>query len=183
MLPHWTDRVTVDAFAEWALYDPRHFPGLAAGPFGLPLHDRLLSLATPSHNTTHFQSQPTWADFARRGRLDPAMAAAAAVGRHEAGTLKLALLTKTLQRLFPLAFRGVWPSALAIADALCGVHRKPTQLPDLLRLLTAHAHEVPATALPELPSTLVALAERRGSTKSHAAARQLVQALRAVSAR
>jgi hypothetical protein len=183
MLPRWADRVTVDAFASWMLYDPRHFPGLAAGPFGLPLHDRLLSLATPDYNTTHFQAQSTLADFARRGRLDPALAAAAAVGRHEAGTLKLSLLVKTLHRLFPVAFREVWPSALAIADALCGVPRKPTQLPDLLRLLTATAHEVPAAGVPELPPTLVALAESRGTTKSHAAARQLVEALRAVRAR
>jgi len=183
MLPRWPDRVTVDAFATTSIFDPRAFPGLTAGPFGLPLHDRLLSLATPHHNQTHFGVVPTLADFAARGRLDPVMAAAAAVGRHEAGTLKLALLNKTLQRLMPVAFRGIWPSALAIADGLCGVPRKPTQLPDLLRLLTAHAHEVPAEAARDLPPTLVSLAESRGSTKSHEAARQLVHALRAASAR
>ena len=183
MLPRWPDRVTVDAFATWSLYDPRHFPGLAAGPFGLPLHDRLLSLATPYYNEDKFQAQSTLGDFAARARLDPAMAAAAAVGRHEAGTLKLGLLVKTLQRLFPLVFRGAWPSALAIADALCGVKRKPAQLPDLLRLLSAHAHEVPAELAQDLPATLVALAESRGSTKSHEAARQLVDALRATGSR
>ncbi len=183
MLPRWPDRVTVDAYATWDLYDPRHFPGLVAGPFGLPLHDRLLALASPYYNEDSFQAHSLLIDFAARGRLDPEMAAAAAVGRHEAGTLKPALLVKTLQRLFPLVFRGVWPSALAIADALCGVKRKPTQLPDLLRLLTAHAHEVPAELAREVPVNLVALAESRGSTKSHEAARQLVDALRATGSR
>ena len=181
LVPRWPDRVVADAFGTWSLYDPRHFPGLAEGPFGVPLHDRLLALLTPFHNQKSFQALPTLADLARRGRLDPAAAAAAAVGRHEAGTLSLKLLVATLQRAFDEVFRGVWPTALAIADALCTVTRKPAQLGELLRLLATHAHEVPVEAV-TVPPGLAAFAESRGSSKGHEGARQLVAALRRAAA-
>ena len=181
LVPRWPDRVVADAFGTWSLYDPRHFPGLAEGPFGVPLHDRLLALLTPFHNQKSFQALPTLDGLARRGRLDPAAAAAAAVGRHEAGTLSLKLLVATLQRAFDEVFRGVWPTALAIADALCTVTRKPAQLGELLRLLAMHAHEVPVEAV-TVPPGLAAFAESRGSSKGHEGARQLVAALRRAAA-
>ena len=146
LVPRWPDRVVADAFGTWSLYDPRHFRGWRRA-VRCTLHDRLLALLTPFHNQKSFQALPTLADLARRGRLDPAAAAAAAVGRHEAGTLSLKLLVATLQRAFDEVFRGVWPTALAIADALCTVTRKPAQLGELLRLLATHAHEVPVEAV------------------------------------
>ena len=48
--------------------------------------------------------------------------------------------------------------------------------PDLLRLLTSNAHEVPGEHL-QVPAGLRQLADSRGSTKSHTEARQLVAAL------
>lgn len=178
LMPRWGDRVVEDAFASWGLFDPRHFPGLVAGPFGVPLHDRLLALMTPEYNTRVIQAVPVLVEFARQGRLVPAAVAAAAVGRHEAGTLRLGILTKGLQRGFEEGgFRQLWPSVLAIADGLCGVDKKPGGLADLLRLLTTYAHEVPAAAV-DLPPGLLRFAENRGSTKSHVEARELVAALR-----
>ena len=176
LVPRWPDRVVANAFETWSLYDPRHFPGLVAGPFGVPLHDRLLALLTPLHNQRSFEALPTLADLARRERLDPTACAAAALGRHEAGTLSLKLLVASLQRAFDEVFRGVWPTALAIADALCGVTKKPAQLAELLRLLAAHAHEVPAGEV-TVPPVLAAFAESRGSSKGQEAARHLVRAL------
>ena len=153
LLPRWTDRAFSDAFASWALFDPRHLPSFAAGPLGVPFHDRLLSLLTTGFNRRSFQAVPTLVELARRGRLDPAAAAAAAVGRHHAGTLDLKLLTYGLQRGLEEAFRGLWPTALAIGDAMCTVEKRSAQLGDLLRMLASLAHEVPAEAV-EVPPGL-----------------------------
>lgn len=179
MMPRWGDRVVENAFAEVMLDDPRHFPGHIAGPLGVPLHDRLLSLLTPGLNTDRFGALPVLAEVAQQGRLDPAAAAAAAVGRHHQGTLRLGVLVKVLQRGLEErgAFADLWPCALAIANALCAVARKPSGLPDLLRLLTKFAHEVPASAAADVPDALRRLADSRGSTKSHDEARALVDAL------
>lgn len=177
MLPRWGDRVVDVAYAQWTGFDPRHFPGHAAGPLGVPLHDRLLSLLTTELDQGHHQGVPVLVETARQGRLVPAAAGAAAAGRHAAGTLRLGVLVTSLQRAFEQgALRGLWPSALAIADALCTTERKAPGLPDLLRLLTSHAHEVPPEHV-QVPAGLRQLAEARGSTKSHAEARQLVAAL------
>ncbi|MGI8626409.1 MAG: hypothetical protein ACR2J5_07545 [Geodermatophilaceae bacterium] len=176
--PRWTDRVFEDAFNAWALFDPRHLPSLAAGPLGVPFHDRLLALLTTEHNRDSFQGSPTLVQLARWGRLDPAAAADAARGRHDAGTLSLSQLVRTLQRDFEVALRGLWPAALAIGDALSTVAKRPPQLADLLRLLTAFAHEVPTSAMSYVPQGLSALAESKGTTRAHEAARQLVGALR-----
>jgi hypothetical protein len=64
-----------------------------------------------------------------------------------------------------------------MADALCGVTKKPSGLPELLRLLTTYAHEVPASEIPEIPAGLRQLTQGRSSTRSHAEARELVAAL------
>ena len=94
------------------------------------------------------------------------------------GRSSLTLLVRTLQRDFEVALRGLWPTALAIGDALCTVAKRPPQLAELLRLLAGVAHEVPASVQPSVPQGLSALAESKGTTKAHEAARQLVAALR-----
>jgi hypothetical protein len=66
---------------------------------------------------------------------------------------------------------------MAIADALCAVPRRPAQLADLLRLLTEYAHEVPAED-PAVPEHVQRLAEARGSSQAHEAARALLSARR-----
>jgi hypothetical protein len=112
---------------------------------------------------------------ARHDRLDPEVAATAAVGRHGAGSLAAGRVTQSLGAVFEGGgFREMWPSALAIAAALCEVPNKPSGLPDLLRLLTAYAHEVPE---PRVPDALRRFAEGRGSSRSHVEARVLVAAL------
>jgi hypothetical protein len=65
------------------------------------------------------------------------------------------------------------------ADALCAAPTKASGLPDFLRLLTAYAHEVPASAVPAVPEGLLRLADERGSTQRHLEARRLVEALEA----
>ena len=174
--PSWVERSLADAWESWSIFDPRHLPSLAAGPLGVPFHDRLLALLTPVHNQKSFQCLPTLVFLARAGRLEPEAVAAVARGRHESGALGLSLLVKTLQRGLDATLRGLWPTALAIADALCTVEKRPAQLAELLRLLTTYAHEVPPAAA-QPPPGLIALAEAKGSTKAHQAARDLVVAL------
>ncbi|MDR7254714.1 hypothetical protein J2X46_003712 [Nocardioides sp. BE266] len=179
LVPRWVDRCFEDAFQEWSLFDPRHIPSLAAGRYGVPFHDRLLALLMTVHNQSSFQGSPTLLVLARSGCLEPAAIAAAALGRHEAGTLSLTLLTRTIQRDLEAALPALWPLAMAIADALCGAARRPAALAELLRLLTSYAHEVPAEAA-VVPPGILALAGAKGSTKAHHAARDLVTALRKV---
>jgi hypothetical protein len=170
LMPQWGDRTMSDAYQVQTYFDPRHFPGRIAGPFGLPLHDKLLAFL--AHQG---RALDTVLDVARHDRLDPEMAAAAAVGRHGAGSLAAGRLTQSLNTVFENGgFRGMWPSALAIAAALCEVPNKPSGLPDLLRLLTAYAHEVPE---PRVPDALRRFAEARGSSRSHVESRGLVAAL------
>jgi len=173
LMPQWGDRTMVDAYQIHTYYDPRHFPGRIAGPFGLPLHDRLLSLMTLKQHAV--SAMDTVIDVARHERLDPELAAAAAVGRHGAGSLAAGRLAQSLGIAFERGgFRGMWPSALAIAAALCDVPNKPSGFPDLLRLLTAYAHEVPE---PRAPEALRRFAEGPGSSRSHVESRMLVAAL------
>jgi hypothetical protein len=175
LMPLWGDRTMPDAYQSYSYFDPRHFPGRIAGPFGLPLHDRLLSLMTFKDKRAIPEALRTVIDVARHDRLDPEMAAAAAVGRHGAGSLAAGRLTESLGTVFEDGgLHGMWPSALAIADALCEVPNKPSGLPDLLRLLTAYAHEVPE---PQVPDALRRFALGSGSSRSHVESRALIAAL------
>lgn len=175
MMPLWGDRTMSHAYVFWFSYDPRHFPGRIAGHFGVPLHDRLLSLMTLDEYQQVPHALETLQDAARHGRLEPAAIVAAAVGRHGAGTLAVGRLTRSIQSLFESGgLRGFWPFALAIADARCDVASKPSGLPQLLRLLAAYAHEVPE---PTIPSGLREFADSRGRSRSHVEARALVAAL------
>ena len=85
-----------------------------------------------------------------------------------------------LVTLFEAAFlagclRLMWPAALIVADDLASASRTPAGLPDLLRMLTRYAPEVPDGE--SLPSHLTALAAGPGKTMAHLEARSLGAAL------
>jgi hypothetical protein len=175
LMPLWGDRTIVDAYQSYSYYAPHLFPGRIAGPFGLPLHDRLLSLMTLEDKRQNPEALHAVIDVARHERIDPELAAAAAVGRHGAGSLAAGRLAQSLGTAFEDGgLRGMWPSALAIAAALCEVSNRPSGLPDLLRLLTAYAHEVRE---PRVPDALRRFAQGPGSSRSHVESRVLVAAL------
>lgn len=175
--PGWADRTFEGAFESVMVFEPRSLPSLGRAPFGVPFHDRLLANLCPEHNQARFYASSTLLFLAESGRIDPEAAAAAASGRHEAGTLSLSLLVKTFQRELEHALPVLWPTGLAIADGLSGVAKRPPHLVELLRLLTSYAHEVPSPAA-AVPPAVLALAASKGSTKAHEAARELVSALR-----
>lgn len=174
LYPRWSDRAMPYAHLTgwWG-----RVPALAIGPLGLALHDVLLSQLTPAGAANGRPHPAEFLQQVRWGRIDPATAAAAAVGRHEAGTLGLTGMVRTLGAQMETHLRGLWPIALAIADALCGVSRRPAAHADLLRLLTTYAHEVPADVRAQPPAGIAALATGKGSTKAHLAARDLVKSL------
>ena len=180
VMPRWADRVMLTAHAEFGLgYEPRDFPGRAAGPLGLALHDFLVGhLGQDRRYFRDHQLNPDL-DVVIRGRLVPETAVAAALGRHEAGTLALGRVTQGVRTLFEAGgLRGLWPTAFLIAAALCHVDRRPAALPEFLRLLTAYAHEVPDRTVPR---PLRDFAGSKGTTKGHLDARALVAALDATS--
>ncbi len=177
LYPGWADRTISDAHTSWLGFDPRYLPSTATGPLGTPFHDRLLAQLTTVYNRGHSQASSTLVQIARWGSLNPAAGADAAQGRHEAGTLSLSQLVRELQLGLEIALAGLWPTALAIGDALCTVGKRPTHLADLLRLLTAFAHEVPRSERSSIPQGLSTFAASKGTTKAHEAARQLVTAL------
>jgi hypothetical protein len=105
---------------------------------------------------------------------DPALAASLA--RLRIGRLNLARCAAAWEQVFLAGgMPAAWPVALGTAALAAELPRKPSGLADLLRMLTQYVGEVP---VPErtLPPSLVALAGAKGSTKSHAEARLLVQA-------
>jgi hypothetical protein len=173
--PFWGDRTVRQAFQLLAHFDQRGAPGALGGQFGLPLHDHVLAILTVTDRRQYSAAFEAISVVVRQERLDPQIAARAAVGRHEAGSLALGRLIAMFAALFDDGgLRGLWHSALAIAAALCEVSAKPLELPDLLRMLTAYAHEVPKPAVPE---PLRRFAGEHGSSRSHVAARALVGAL------
>jgi hypothetical protein len=178
LMPRWADRALAEAYREpW--FDPRFLPGRASAPLGEPFHDRVLGLLLSARNGVPYGVPEavlaTVLDLARRDRLDPDAAVAAAVGRHAAGVLSLGRLTQGIADVAERGgLRGLWPSALAIATALTEVPAKPSGLPQLLRLLAGYAVEVPRT---EVPGALRRFAASAGTTRGHVEARALVAAL------
>jgi hypothetical protein len=71
-------------------------------------------------------------------------------------------------------FRGLWPSLLKIAAALCTVPEPPAELPALMGLLSDYAHEVPE---PVIPESLRVFADGAGTARGRTEARALVEAL------
>ena len=114
---------------------------------------------------------------AGRYSVEPGLAATWA--RLRVGRLNLARCAAAWEQLFLSGgMRATWPVALGTAGFAAELPRKPAGLADLLRMLTQYVGEVPV-AERDLPPSLVRLAEAKGSTKSHAEARRLVQALEA----
>ncbi len=100
-----------------------------------------------------------------------------ALSRLAEGRLPLARFGESLQWLFERGgLRQLWPLGLAVGVAAAVRSPKPTGLPFLLGCLTTYAPEVPADAR-TVPTELASLAASAGSTKTHAAARELVAAL------
>lgn len=93
-------------------------------------------------------------------------------------------LTRCIRLLEPAFLAGglriVWPAALDIADDIASAGRILAGLPELLRLLTRYAPEVPDGW--SLPPHLAQLAAASGNTKSQLEARALGAALARVEA-
>lgn len=143
----------------------RDLPVRVSGALGLPILNLLWECSIEAA-----------AELTIRDRLNPELVARCAVMRHRCGDLHLGQFLPTLHTLFETqgCFAGTWPSALAIADALAQEARKPSELPQLLRLLIEYAREVPE---PSVPDGLRRLASSKGGTKSQVEARRLVDAL------
>ncbi len=98
-----------------------------------------------------------------------------------AGNLAVGRCVRLLEAAFLAGgLRVLWPAALTIADNAAAAGRTPPGLPDLLRLLTRYAPEVPDGG--SLPPHLDHLAAATGSTKSQLEARALGAALARVGA-
>jgi hypothetical protein len=93
-------------------------------------------------------------------------------------------LTRFVQVLEPVFLAGglrlLWPEALAVADDLAAAGRSVAGFPELLRVLTRYAPEVPDGQM--LPPHLRALATSPAHTKIQHEARALVAALARTSA-
>ena len=113
------------------------------------------------------------------GVLDPVVTVPPALRRLEEGRMQLARFGENLHWLFERGgLRQLWPLGLAVAAAAAARSPKPPGLPYLLGGLATYAPEVPA-AYRVVPPDIAALAISPGSTKSRAAARELVAALQA----
>lgn len=114
--------------------------------------------------------------------IDPRATLAPTLSCMDQGYLPLAALVVSLGYVFERgALRAMWPLSVEIAAAVCDRPRKPNGLAHLLNTLSGYAHEVPAEHR-SVPGPIAALAAERGSSKSHEAARKLVQALQATEA-
>ncbi|NHA67973.1 hypothetical protein [Phycicoccus flavus] len=177
VFPRWADR-TVTALGPGEHHDRGPFPGHLHGPFGLPLHARLLQHVEASGTRPGVVSDHA-VEFAAHGRLEPALLARGAELLLDARLLGVGRLGNGLAALLehPGAFRWWWPAGLAVVDAFCARPRRSSQLAALVRLLAATAHEVPRSAVDAAPPGVAGLAAATGSSAAHRGARDLVAAL------
>jgi hypothetical protein len=175
MMPLWGDRCVAEAHPR-RIDGYTWFPTLIGGPLGLPLHDRFLFQMTLSDKRAVDVAVATMLSVLRLDRLDPELAVRAALGRHAAGSLDLASVNWFSWIAFEFGgLRGLWPSLLETAAALCEVPDPPAELSDLLRLLAEYAHEVPE---PVIPEALQTFATSDSKQPGRAEARALVEALK-----
>jgi hypothetical protein len=178
LMPLWPDRRLQRAFGE-ALPRRRSsdFPLGLSGELGLAMHDSYLSHLTHFHHDSDLGSgMQAMRQPIENGKLRTPMLVRAALGRHQAGTLRLTHLASSWEVLCERGhLSGLWEPMLAVADALAAEPRRPTDLHALLRLLNRYAVEGPTPG--PAPEHLRALATARGSTKAHVEARLLVTAL------
>lgn len=180
VFPVWPDRIlTGRDFADG--FGSAEVVGLLArmgGTFGVGMHNLAIALTTRLANADHAPEQhrreivAVLTDLDAHGRLDPALLAEAARGRAAAGTAALTAMCRSWERLVDAgALSVLWPVASAVTSGLCLVTPRPAGLAALLRLLTAMSKDVPD---PVVPQGVRALAESRGTSRSHAEARLLV---------
>jgi hypothetical protein len=173
MLPLWSDRANPPSraySADWSGYPlvARMMP-----PLGARAHDAIYGAFVHDHDTMRFEALKTIGEVLDYGLVSAGQMAKIATGRHSTGTLALQRLVPSLEVLFNGGhLSAMWPSAVAMAEALCGVPRRPTGLADLLRLLVNYVHEVPQ---PGVPDGFRALAQGAGKTKAHQEARRYVE--------
>ena len=111
--------------------------------------------------------------------LDASVTLPLAVDRFTQGRLPLTRFVDGLLWIFERGgLRQLWPLGLGVAAAAVQASPKPNGLPFLLSSLATYAVEVPIDRI-NLPPEIVAFAESPGRTKSHLAARELVDATRA----
>jgi hypothetical protein len=181
----WAADLTVRAKGLWrppaGWWDPP-LPRQLSTPVaaGVPVHDALLrEYDNPERECRDTAVQRTLAWIAE-GRYAPEAALAAADGRLAIDGMNLVHVSRAWDQVFNLGgLRAAWPVALGVAGLAAERVRKPRGLADLLRLLVTYASEVPAAARQPVPPPIRALAEQKGSTKSHAEARLLLSALEA----
>ena len=147
---------------------------------GVAVHDALLREYGNDERECRETAVTTTLAWISEGQYTPEPALAAACGRLALDRINLARVAGAWDQVFNLGgLAAAWPVALGVAALAVERERKPRGLADLLRLLVTYAPEVPAAARQPVPHPIRALAEQKGSTKSHAEARLLVAALEA----
>ena len=146
------------------------------GPRGPACHDLLLGGYAAGRPGSRQEMVDLTLAWIGADRYDADVALAASWARLRLGKLNLARCATAWEQVFLAGgMRAAWPVALGTAAIAADLPRKPAGLADLLRMLTQYVGEVPS-AERSLPPSVVALAEAKGSTKSHAEARLLVRA-------
>ena len=180
VFPTWSDRAVRNAFVEGSRHGTTtaDFPAHATGSFGAPLHDLFL------HDLTRATVNPDRIDDRLLGarcalghqRFDPALFAEVGLQRHRAGTLDLPHLLETTQALGEQQLvKQLWPLLTALASGLAAEPKRPPALAGMFRQLSGWVVEIPERV--ELPDGIRHLADARGSSKAHEAARTLVEAV------
>ncbi len=125
--------------------------GLAdvGGALGVPgwrtLFDALGTATSRQHHGFDFTSLVRLQD---QGRLDPAVAAAAAQQRWDEGLPDDTGALGWERAMLRGALRGLWPVAVAVAQAGLARDERPADLDDLLAVMRRRAHEVPPDLVP-----------------------------------
>lgn len=180
VVPTWSDRAVRNAFVEGSRHATAtaEFPAHATGIFGAPLHDLFL------HDLTGATVKGDRNDDRFLGarcalghqRFDPALIAEVGLQRHRSGTLDLPRLLESTQALGEQQLvKQLWPLLTALASGLAAEPKRPPALGGMFRQLSGWVVEIPERV--ELPDGIRHLADARGSSKAHEAARTLVEAV------
>jgi hypothetical protein len=147
----------------------------SGAPFGPIRHLALLTGLGSAEASVRIAAADVWTQAALAGRLDPNLAAGALVKGVTGDAIKLTRLADGLRYASsePVSALMIARTVFASADELV-----PARPPNLYLLLELAREIGAATALPEPPESIVALAAEKGSTKLAAAARQVLNLLR-----
>jgi hypothetical protein len=178
VVPGWPDLVVAkaaSAFDQSAKAPARWLAWLttAGGRPGLPVHHAVATTLSHADERCRLLAVDAALTLMSQGRFDSALFEQACLRLLDRGELRLGRTAAAWEQLIlGGGLRQLWPALVAVVDSACAQERKPAGLHELFAVGRRHAGAVPRG---QVPGSVVAIAESRGTSKVHVEARAWVR--------